>query len=68
MSNTTPRFLADADGFVSWPRIKHGKLIKIFIAEVWSQAFLCVCVRGEGGDTMMRDKSQSQIINNNGDN
>ena len=30
LSNTTPRFLADAYGFVSWNRIKHGELFKIF--------------------------------------
>ena len=30
LSNTTPRFLAGADGFVSLPRIKHGKLFKNF--------------------------------------
>ena len=29
-SNTTPRILADADGFVSLPKIKHGELFKIF--------------------------------------
>ena len=28
LSNTTPRFLADADGFLSWPRIRHGKLFE----------------------------------------
>ena len=30
LSNTTPIFLADADGFVSWPKIRHGKLCKNF--------------------------------------
>ena len=30
LSNTTPRFLADADGFVSWTRFRHGELLKNF--------------------------------------
>ena len=30
LSNSTPRFLADVDGFVSWLRSKHGKLFKNF--------------------------------------
>ena len=30
LSNSTPRFLADVDGLVSWPRSKHGKLFKNF--------------------------------------
>ena len=29
LSNTTPRFMAGADGFASWPRIEHGKIFKI---------------------------------------
>ena len=37
LSNTKPRCLADADGFVSWPGIKHEELFRIFLAEVWSQ-------------------------------
>ena len=30
LSNTTPRFLADADGYVSYPRFKHGEKLKNF--------------------------------------
>ena len=29
-SNSAPRFLADVDGLVSWPRSKHGKLFNNF--------------------------------------
>ena len=29
--------------------LSMGNYLRFFIAEVWSQAFFCVCVRGGGG-------------------
>ena len=33
LSNTTPRFFADADGCVSLPRIRHGNYLRFFFSQ-----------------------------------